>query len=130
MVIDTSALIAILLAEAEAAQFAEAIASAPRCLIGTGTWVETAVVITARRGDAGRIELDNLVNAMGAEIVPFDRAQAELARNAWCRFGKGRHAVGLNFGDLFAYALATLLAEPLLFKGDDFSQTDIAPALS
>lgn len=129
MVIDTSALVCMLLQELEAPKFLRTTLQASRCILSAPSWLETAQVLTTRRGAIGRTELGNLLAAIKAEIVPFDLIQAQLAYDAWLRYGKGRHPAGLNFGDCFSYALAKLRAEPLLFKGDDFSKTDIAPAV-
>lgn len=128
MVIDTSALTAILLDEPERDAYVRRISEAPRRLISSGTLVEAGLVMEARRGESAGRELDLFLHRAGIEVVPVDETQATLARAAWRRFGKGRHAAGLNFGDLFAYALARSLGDPLLFKGDDFSRTDIPAA--
>lgn len=125
MVIDTSALVAVLLGEPEAEALAGAIAADPKRLLSAFSAVETAIVIEARKGEQGGRELDLLLQRIGAQVVGFDRRQAQLAREAWRRFGKGRHPAGLNVGDCCAYALAEASAEPLLFKGQDFSETDV-----
>ncbi len=128
MVIDTSAVLAILLLEPEAEAFAEAIESAQVRRLSAASLLEAAIVLEAKKGeDAGR-DLDLFIYRAGIEIVPVDAEQAEIARQAWRRYGKGRHAAGLNYGDCFAYALARVWAEPLLFKGEDFARTDIEPA--
>ena len=128
MVIDSSALIAILLQEAEAKVFAETIEAASVRLISAASLLEASIVIEGRNGEAGGRELDLLLYRAGIEIVAVDRDQAEIARRAWRLYGKGRHAAGLNYGDCFAYALAKATGSPLLFKGDDFAQTDVAAA--
>lgn len=125
MVIDTSALIAILGNEAEAAQFAEAIEADQVRLISAASLLECAIVIEARYGQAGGDKLDQLVQVAQIKIEPVTVEQVAVARLAFRSFGKGRHLAALNFGDCFAYALAKAHKEPLLFKGDDFSQTDI-----
>ena len=125
MVLDSSAVIAILLDEPERAEFNRRTEAAAPRLISAVTLAETAMVIEKRRGEAGGRELDLLLHRADVEIVPFDADQAELARTAFRRYGKGRHPAGLNFGDCLAYALAKATGEPLLFKGDDFAQTDI-----
>jgi ribonuclease VapC len=125
MVLDSSAVIAILLDEPERAAFNRRIEAAAPRLISAVTLAETAMVIEKRRGEAGGRELDLLLHRADVEIVPFDADQAELARTAFRQYGKGRHPAGLNFGDCLAYALAKATGEPLLFKGDDFAQTDI-----
>lgn len=129
MVIDTSALVAILGDEPDAARFEAAMVSDPVRLLSTGTLLETSIVIEARYGEAGGRELDLLLHKAQIEVVPFDEEQAELARDAYRRYGKGRHAAALNCGDCFAYALCAVRGEPLLFKGDDFAQTDVRSAL-
>lgn len=129
MVIDTSALVAILTDEPERVQFVESIEAADSRLLSAATFVETSIVIESRYGAEGLRDLDLFLATAGAEIVPIDGDQALVARRAFSRFGKGRHRAGLNFGDCFSYALATSRAEPLLFKGDDFVRTDVGVAL-
>jgi ribonuclease VapC len=129
MVIDTSALVAILQDEPERRAFNEAIEAAPSCRISAATLVEASIVFEARHGADGVRELDLFVAAAAIQIVPVDAEQALAARDAFRRYGKGRHAAGLNFGDCFSYALAQVLGEPLLFKGTDFPRTDVAAAL-
>jgi ribonuclease VapC len=125
MVIDSSALIALLLAESETPAFVEAIAAVPRRLVGAPSYLETAIVMISRLGP----ELDRLLVELRIEIVPFTQDQAALAIAAFQRYGKGTgHAAGLNFGDCFSYALAKHFGEPILFKGNDFSQTDLVIA--
>ncbi|MGO9265636.1 MAG: type II toxin-antitoxin system VapC family toxin [Candidatus Binataceae bacterium] len=128
MVIDTSALIAILLDEPEAAAFAKAISADSRRLISAASALETAIVIEARRGPAGGRELDLLLHRARIEVVPFTASHYEIARAAWRRFGRGNHPARLNFGDCCAYALAQSSGEALLFKGDDFVLTDVRTA--
>jgi ribonuclease VapC len=130
MVIDTSALIAILLNEAETEAFARAIAADPKRLISAFNLLEAAIVIEAKKGEAGGIELDLLLHRARIETVAMSAEQVELARTAWRVYGKGNHAAGLNIGDCCAYALAKYSGEPLLFKGGDFALTDIPSALS
>jgi ribonuclease VapC len=125
MVLDTSALLAVLLNEPEAASFRLAIEADPVRLLSAATLVETAIVIEARVGEVGGRELDRLVQKADVEVVAVDAEQAELARHAYREFGKGRHAAGLNYGDCFSYALAHSRGEPLLFKGGDFAKTDV-----
>jgi ribonuclease VapC len=129
MVLDTSALLTLLLNEPEATTFARALEADPVRLLSAANLVETSIVIEARVGDAGGRELDLLVHKAAIEVVAVDAAQAELARDAYRQFGKGRHAAGLNYGDCFAYALALSSGEPLLFKGDDFGKTDVSVAV-
>jgi ribonuclease VapC len=125
MVIDTSALIALLLNEEDAGRLAQAIEGDSLRLLSAANLVETSIVIESRKGEAGGRELDLLLYRAAIEIVPVDHNQAEIARIAWRRFGKGRHPAGLNYGDCFAYALAKSRRQSLLFQGDDFSRTDI-----
>ena len=128
MVIDSSALIAILRKEPESEALAQAIYRDPVRLVSAVTKLEAGMVAIGRRDRAAAAELDALLVDLRVEIVPFDDAQADIAREAFARYGKGRHKAGLNFGDCAAYALAVLEAEPLLFKGTDFAATDVAVA--
>ncbi len=130
MVIDTSALLAILQDEPERRAMVEAIEGADRRVLSVVSLVEASIVLEARRGPAAARLLDTLVERANIEVLPVDREQGTLARQAYARYGRGRHAAGLNFGDCFAYALAAALGESLLYKGDDFSQTDAVPALA
>ena len=125
MVLDTSALIAILFGEPEAETFARTLADDPKKLISTFNALETGIVVEAKKGEAGGRELDLLLHRAGIEIVAMNADQVELARSAWRNYGKGNHPAGLNIGDCCAYALAKYSGEPLLFKGDDFKKTDI-----
>lgn len=129
MVLDTSALIAILSAEPEAAALATAIAAAATRLLSAASLLETAIVIEARYGQAGGQKLDELIRTAQIQIEPVTIEQVTAARLAYRAYGKGRHPAGLNYGDCFAYALAKINDEPLLFKGEDFSQTDIQAAV-
>jgi ribonuclease VapC len=128
MVLDTSVLVAILLAEDDRRTLLEKMGSAPRLLLSAGSLIETGIVLMGH--DAGDYEykLDPFLERAGIEIVPVDYAQGLVAREAYRRFGKGRDGAGLNFGDCFSYALAIATGEPLLFKGNDFSRTDVAVA--
>ncbi|UCE51179.1 MAG: type II toxin-antitoxin system VapC family toxin [Desulfobacterales bacterium] len=125
MVIDTSALISILLGESEAEAFARAITNDSKRLISAFSVLESSIVIEAKKGDAGGRELDVLLHRSKIEIVGMNTEQLEIARRAWRMYGKGRHPAGLNIGDCCAYALAKYSGEPLLFKGDDFGKTNI-----
>ncbi len=125
MVIDTSAIIAILSDENDAAIMAQAIQSDPIRLISGASLLETAIVIESRHGLPGANKLDEFMEIGGFRIEPITVEQVTLARVAYRRFGKGRHPAALNFGDCFSYALAKATNEPLLFKGNDFSQTDL-----
>ncbi len=126
--IDSSALIAILQDEPERPVFVRKLAQDPVRLISAANWLETAIVIDDRFGEAGARDLKLLLIEAAVEIVPVTAAQAELARAAYRRFGRGNHPAKLNYGDCFAYALAQETGEPLLFKGNDFGQTDIGVA--
>jgi ribonuclease VapC len=126
VVIDTSAVIAILRMESEAARLAEAIEADASRLMSAATLVETGLVIESRYGAAGGRELDVLIAKAALSIEPVTAEQADVAREAWRRYGKGRHSAALNFGDCFSYALAKATGEPLLFKGSDFTQTDVS----
>ena len=126
---DTSALIAILFKEPDAAAFIDAITGSERLAIAAPTLVEATTVSEGRVGPAMRVELDDLLRTLRPEIVPFTAELAGIAQEGWRRFGKGRHPASLNLGDCFAYALAKSRNEPLLFKGDDFSRTDVKAAL-
>ena len=125
MVIDSSALLAILLDEPERASFDTAIELDPLRLVSAVTKLEAGLVMVGRFGGAGGDRLDRLLDAIGATIVPIDDHQATIARDAFIRYGKGRHPARLNFGDCAAYALSIAEAEPLLFKGTDFGATDV-----
>ena len=129
MVVDTSALVAILLREAEAPVFETALAAAPIRLISAVTRVELSFVIEGRKGEAGRADLELLLQQGDFEVAAVTPQQAGYAIEAFRRFGKGRHRAGLNIGDCFSYALAKASDQPLLFKGDDFTRTDIRPAV-
>jgi ribonuclease VapC len=125
MILDTSALLAILQDEPERRSFNACIEAAASRSMSTATFVETSIVIGARYGAEGLRDLDLFIAKAGIALMPVDAEQAHVARDAFLRFGKGRHAAGLNYGDCFAYALALTLGEPLLYKGTDFSRTDV-----
>lgn len=129
MILDTSALIAILYREPEAVRYVQMVHDADRCLISAGNFLELSIVLESQLGPDGLRQCDSFFRraAIGIEAVTVE--QAHLARQAFHDFGKGRHPAGLNFGDCFAYALAKSTGEPLLFKGDDFSKTDILSVL-
>ena len=126
IVLDTSAVVALLQEEAEAPEIARAMADADGCLLSAVSYLESAMVLIGRTGVGAVDDLDALIDQAGVEVVPFDRPQSKLAREAFLRFGKGRHPAALNFGDCASYALASGRALPLLFKGNDFTQSDIA----
>ena len=128
MIIDTSALVSILYREPEAERYARIIHNAERCAISAGTFLELSVVLESQLGTDGLRQCDMFLLRAGIVVEPFTVEQAHVARQAFHDFGKGRHPAGLNFGDCFAYALAKLSGEPLLFKGNDFSKTDMMRA--
>ena len=128
MIIDTSALISILDQEPDATRFVRAIATEQERLLSAANLVEAGIVMQARRGDDGVRDFDLLIAKLKVDIAPVSIKQADLARKAFRRFGRGRHPAQLNFGDCFAYALAKDCSAPLLFKGNDFAQTDITVA--
>ena len=128
MVIDSSALMAIFLVEADAAIYASAILNDRIRLISAATLAEASIVAIRRRQPDPIAALDILTTRLRLVVIPVDHEQALLARDGFRRFGKGRHPAGLNFGDCFSYALAKQHGEPLLFKGNDFSQTDVLVA--
>jgi ribonuclease VapC len=128
MIVDTSAVIAVLQSEKSAPRLVAALEDADVKRMSAATLVEAGIVLQARYGDHGERELDLFVQRSHVEIIPVTEEHAEFARAAYRRFGKGRHAAGLNFGDSFAYALARALDEPLLFIGDDFGSTDVRVA--
>ena len=128
MVIDTSALIAILQNEPERATFNQAIEAAERRVLSVVSFVEASIVIETRYGAEGVRDLDLFISKAGIELVGVDVDQAHAARNAFRAYGKGRHPAGLNFGDCFPYALAKTERAPMLFKGMDFPMTDVGVA--
>ena len=129
MIVDTSAVVAFLFGEDEAERYEQAIADAPLRHMSVVSLLEAAIVIESRIGPQGGIELDAFIDEAAIELVPMTPDHAHAARQAWRRYGKGNHPAGLNFGDCFAYALAEISNEPLLFKGEDFALTDIEDAL-
>ena len=122
MIVDTSALIAVLRRESEADDFADSLLASSAVRVSAGTLLETRLVAERNGGTA---ELAELLELIGIDVVPVDARQVDLAFDGFRRFGKGRDPAGLNFGDLFAYALARALDAPLLFKGNDFPRTDV-----
>jgi len=129
MILDTSAVLAIVLGEPGFEVFVDAIASAPSCRISAASFVEASILAESRIGDQGIRQCDSFFRTSRISVEPVTEDQALLARQGYSDYGKGRHPAGLNFGDCFAYALAKATGEPLLFKGQDFRQTDIQPAL-
>ena len=128
MIIDTSAILAILFEEPDADRFLSAIAADSYRRISAATLLETTIVLESRSGPAAAHELDAFLRRAQIELEPVTTEQAQTARQAWRRFGKGNHPARLNFGDCFAYALAITTQEPLLFKGRDFELTDVPTA--
>jgi len=126
MVIDTSAFAAIFFAEPERKTFLEAITGSGSRLASAACVFETGIVLESRQGEAAGREFDLFLVRANFQIVPVDAEQADIARSAWRKYGKGRHPAALNFGDCFSYALAKVYGEPLLAKGSDFGLTDIA----
>jgi ribonuclease VapC len=129
MILDTSSLVAILFGEPEAVRYIRLIQAADRCLISAANFLELSIVVEAQLGPQASRQCDTFFQRAGIIIEPFTVEQAYLARQAFFDFGKGRHPAGLNFGDCFAYALAKITGEPLLFKGEDFKKADIPSAL-
>lgn len=129
MIVDTSALLAILFGEGDAENYARAISEAEVCRISAATFVEVSIVVESQTGDSGSRQWDSFFRAAGIVIEPITEEQAHAARQAWSDFGNGQHPGGLNFVDCFSYALAKLYGEPLLFKGQDFSKTGIPAVL-
>lgn len=127
MVVDTSALLAVLQREPGHEALLRAMHAAPVRRLSAATLVEAGLVVLARFGDAGDALLDALVRDLELTVTPVTAEQARLARDAAARYGRGRHAAGLNFGDCFSYALAIAQDEPLLCTGDDFRRTDVRP---
>lgn len=125
MILDTSAVIAVLQNEESAPRLVAALENEPVRRMSAATLVEAGIILQARFGDHGERELDLFVQRAHVEIIPVTEEHAEYARSAYRRFGRGRHAAGLNFGDCFAYALARALDEPLLSVGEDFARTDV-----
>ena len=130
MIVDSSAVVAILLREPDARRYARAIQTTSPCRISVANVLEAFIVVESRGGVEAGYALDSLLEQGNIELVPVTAEQLAAARRAWRRFGRGNHPAGLNFGDCFAYALAEISGEPLLFKGADFAQTDVVPALA
>ena len=128
MIVDGSALLAVLYREPDAERYETAIATAPNCRMSVANVLEVSIIVEARGGAAAGHELDAFLDRAGIVLAPVTAQHVEAARRAWRRFGKGNHPATLNFGDCFAYALAKTAGEPLLFKGEDFARTDIEAA--
>jgi ribonuclease VapC len=125
MVVDPSALLAVLFKEPGAERIARSLEKDPRRLACALTFLQAAIVVEARKGEPGGRELDLLVHRLKLESIPLTESHAEVARDAWRRYGKGRHPANLNMSDCCSYALACVSGEPLLFLGDDFAKTDV-----
>ena len=128
MIVDASAIVAVLWAEPDAKRYTDALEGSPRSRMSVVNYLEAAIVLESRGGPSSARELDHFIERAKIELTPVTVRQGELARDAWRRYGKGRRPRGLNLGDCFAYALAIDTGEPLLFKGDDFTRTDVVPA--
>ena len=128
MIVDTSAVLAVLFLEPDAERYERAIVDAAPCRMSAANFFEAAMVVESRTGAAGGLDLDRLIERGQIQLEPVTPDQAHAARQAWRRFGRGNHPAALNYGDCFAYALAEVTKEPLLFKGEDFSLTDVAVA--
>ena len=129
MIVDSSALLAVILNENDEPRFLEAMIDAPSLRMSAGNWLESGIVVDSLKNAAMKSRLDDLKAALRIAIVPVTEEAAERGRIAHADYGRGNHPARLNYGDCFAYALAALSREPLLFKGNDFAQTDIEPAL-
>lgn len=130
MIIDSSVVVAITRAEPDAERYAVALAAASHVRMSAANWLESAIVVDSARDPVASRRFDELVDTIGVEIVSVSESQVSIARQAYRDFGKGSgHRAGLNFGDCFAYALATELREPLLYKGDDFVHTEVVSAI-
>jgi len=128
MIIDTSAMVAVLYREPEAEIFAQLIHDADDCRISVASYVELSMVVENQLGPEGMRQAEAFFRRAGVTVEPVTVEHGELARQAFLDFGKGRHKAGLNYGDCFSYALAKATGEPLLFKGNDFKETDIENA--
>jgi ribonuclease VapC len=129
MIVDTSAIVSILIREPDSARFELALDAAPRNAMSAATYVELVNVIDRKAGTGLLDAADEVLAIAKIEIVPFTLEHAQWARHARLTYGVGRHPANLNFGDCFAYALAKSTGEPLLFKGNDFAHTDVTPAI-
>lgn len=125
MILDTSAILALIFGEPERDEFIVKIGRASSVGIGSPTLVESAIVLAARLGDEGPRHLERLMERAGIVVIPFESAHWSIAAGAWLRYGRGHHPAALNFGDCLAYATSHVAQRPLLCKGDDFRQTDL-----
>lgn len=128
MILDTSALVAIFYNEPERGEFLKKISECPRCRMSVANFLELSMVVEHQLGPDASRQVDSFFRRAGIALEPVTLDQGYLARQAFLDFGKGRHPAGLNFGDCFAYALARITNEPLLYKGEDFAQTDLSSA--
>ena len=128
MIVDSSAIVAVVLREPGWETVAARLGAEATPAIGAPTLAETGLVLTAKIGKKARIVLSRLLQETGLTVIPFSEEHWRIAVDAYARFGKGRHAAALNFGDCLTYAVARLAGQPLLFVGDDFSKTDLSPA--
>jgi ribonuclease VapC len=128
MIVDTSAALAVVLGEPGFEVFAGAISTSETRRISAASFLEASIVAETRAGDGGLRQFDSFIRESGLAVEPVTHEHALIAREGFSKYGKGRHPAGLNFGDCFAYALAKSTGEPLLFKGEDFRQTDVLPA--
>jgi ribonuclease VapC len=129
VIVDSSALLAMIFNEDDEPRFAEAMIDAPSLRMSAANWVETAIVVDSQRSPSVQIRFEDLAEALKLKIEPVTLEDAFRSRIAHGEYGRGHHPARLNFGDCFAYALAKRCGEPLLFKGNDFSRTDVEPAL-
>jgi ribonuclease VapC len=130
LIVDTSAVVAVIRREHGHSLLEDTLEAAPGIAIGAPTLFEAAMVLTIRLGEPGRLALSCFLKENGIALLPFDGSHAELAAEAFARYGKGRHPAGLNYGDCMTYATAKVADAPLLFIGDDFARTDLIPALA
>jgi ribonuclease VapC len=128
MIVDTSALLAVLLDEPEAGRILDAIVDAPSPRMSAANWLEVAMIVEEKGGRLASLRLDEFIRTAGIDIAPVTVEQAQAARNAWRYFGRHKHSARLDFGDCFAYALAKTSGEKLLFSGEGFSRTDVEAA--
>ncbi len=129
MIVDSSAILAIMLQEPDSDAYLDAVMTAPVRRMSVANWLEATMVVDGRGTDNAIARFEEFMDGARIELVPVSLGQATIARRAWRVYGRGNHRARLNYGDCFAYALAKETGEPLLFKGDDFSQTDIESAL-
>jgi len=129
LIIDSSAILAIVLLEPDEPKMLSAVMAATAIRMSAANWLETSIIVDSRQNRKVAAKFDAIITDLNIEIAAVSKDQAVIARDAYRRFGRGRHPAKLNYGDCFAYALALTTGEPLLFKGNDFSQTDVEPAL-